>query len=236
MDLQHFEGAVCLASFRQLWSGFSSPGHWVVEYRRPASGQGLSRKLLWCDFSLNQCCRSTDLWLLRPYGAHNLHPELRYSSNSSNDQVPGNQPIRRQHVMCNHVHSIVFACIFSHRKALFRFNCNGTPWIFCNHPVLCIIRFSCQLIFNKLLYTESVERKPFPTLTKLLLGFHGLSFEKVTVVIWRSEKGKTVEEWTGSKLRSWSWSFVPAATCACLQPLTKHWSIYAKAATIVSPV
>ena len=27
------------------------------------------------------------------------------------------------------------------------------------------------------------------------------------------------------------WSFVPAATCACLQPLTKHWSIYAKAAT-----
>ena len=38
-----------------------------------------------------------------------------------------------------------------------------------------------------------------------------------------------VEELTGSKLRSWSWSFYPAATCACLQPLTKHWSNYAKA-------
>ena len=39
----------------------------------------------------------------------------------SNDQVPGNQPIRRQHVMCNHVRSIVFACfLFSHRTALFR--------------------------------------------------------------------------------------------------------------------
>ena len=45
-------------------------------------------------------------------GAHNLHPELRNSSNSSNDQVPGNQPIRRQHVMCNHVHPILFACFF----------------------------------------------------------------------------------------------------------------------------
>ena len=125
---------------------------------------------------------------------------------------------------------------FSHRKALFRFN--GTPWIFFNHHVLIIIdiRFSCQLIFNKLLYTESVERKPLPALTKLLHGLHGLSFEKVTAVIWRSEKGKNVEEWTGSKLRSWSWSFVPAATCACLQLLTKHWSIYAKAAAIVSPV
>ena len=160
-------------------------------------------------------------------------PRAALQFDSSNDQVPGNQPIRRQHVMCNYVHSIVFACFFSHRKALFRFN--GTPWIF-NHPVLSIIRFSCQLIFNKLLYTESVERKPLPTLTKLLHGLHGLSFEKVTAVKWRSEKGKKVEEWTGSKLRSWSWSFVPAATCACLQPLTKHWSIYAKAATIVSPV
>ena len=84
-------------------------------------------------------------------------PRAALQFDSSNDQVPGNQPIRRQHVMCNHVHSIVFACFFSHRKALFRFN--GTPWISFNHPVLSIIRFSCQLIFNKLLYTESVERK-----------------------------------------------------------------------------
>ena len=54
---------------------------------------------------------------------------------------------------------------------------------FFNHPVLSIIRFSCQLIFNKLLYTESVERKPLPALTKLLHGLHGLSFEKVTAAI-----------------------------------------------------
>ena len=46
--------------------------------------------------------------------------------------------------------------------------------------MLSIIRFSCQLIFNKLLYTESVERKPLTALTKLLHGLHGLSFEKVT--------------------------------------------------------
>ena len=68
-----FEGAVCLSIVWTALERISSPGHWVVEYRRPASGL----KLLWCDFSLNQCCRSTDLWLLRPYGAHNLHPELR---------------------------------------------------------------------------------------------------------------------------------------------------------------
>ena len=61
---------------------------------------------------------------------------------------------------------------------------------FFNHPVLSIIWFSCQLIFNKLLYTEPVERKPLPALTKLLHGLYGLSFEKVTAVIWRSEKGK----------------------------------------------
>ena len=112
MDQQHFQGAVCLASFGQLWSG--SPRQ-VTESSNIAvrlQAKVSSRKLLWCDFSLNQGCKSTDLWLLRPYGAHNLHSELRYSSNSLNDQVPGNQPIRRQHVMCNHVHSIVFACFF----------------------------------------------------------------------------------------------------------------------------
>ena len=54
---------------------------------------------------------------------------------------------------------------------------------FFNHPVLSIIRFSCQLIFKKLLYTESVERKPLPALTKLLHGLHGLYFEKVTAGI-----------------------------------------------------
>ena len=39
MDLQHFEGAVCLTSLGQIWSG--SPRQVpsvVVEYRRPASG------------------------------------------------------------------------------------------------------------------------------------------------------------------------------------------------------
>ena len=97
-------------------------------------------------------------------------PRTALQFESLNDQVPGNQPIRRQHVMWNHVHSVVFACFFSHRKALFRFN--DTPWIFFKHPVLSIIRFSCQLIFNKLLYTESVERKPLPALTKLWHGLH----------------------------------------------------------------
>ena len=163
-------------------------------------------------------------------------PELRNSSNSSNDQVPGilsTHPTTTRDVQSCPLHRLCL--LFSHRTALFRFN--GTPWIFLTTLCL-VIRFSCQLIFNKLLdlYTESVERKPLPALTKLLHGLHGMSFEKVAAVIWRSEKEKKVEEWTGSKLRSWSWSFVPAATCACLQPLTKHWSIYAKAATIVSPV
>ena len=199
-----------------------------------SSGPGLSRTLLWCDFSLNQCCRSTDLWLLHPYGAHNLHPELRYSSNSSNDQVPGNQPIRRQHVMCNHVHSIVFACIFSHRKALFRFN--GTPWIFLTTlcsvssgflPNLFLISFCIQ---NRLRENHCLRSPSFCSV------FTVYPLRKWPRWYEEAKREKTVEEWTGSKLRSWSWSFVPAATCACLQPLTKHWSIYAKAATIVSPV
>ena len=81
MDLQHFEGAVCLASFGQLWSGSPCQVTESSNIAVPLQALVSSRKLLWCDFSLNQCCRSTDLWLLRPYGAHNLHPELRYSSN-----------------------------------------------------------------------------------------------------------------------------------------------------------
>ena len=86
--------------------------------------------------------------------------------------------------------------LFSHRNSLFRFN--GAPWFLFNHLVVSIIRFSCKL-FYKLLYTESIERKPLPTLTKFLHGLHGLPFEKMTAVIWRSKKGKKVEEWTGSK-------------------------------------
>ena len=172
MDLQHFEGAVCLASFGQLWSG--SPCQVTESSNIAVRLQASSRKLLWCDFSLNQCCRSTDLWLLRPYGAHNLHPELRYSSNHWMTKYLTINP-SDDNTWCAIVHSIVFACFFSHRKALFGFN--GTPWIFCfNHPVLSIIRFSCQLIFNKLMYAESVERKPLPALTKLLHGLHGFSF------------------------------------------------------------
>ena len=39
MDLQHFEGAVCLTSFGQIWSGSPRQVSSVfVEYRRPASG------------------------------------------------------------------------------------------------------------------------------------------------------------------------------------------------------
>ena len=179
MDLQHFEGAVCLASFGQIWS--RSPRQVTDSSTTAVRLQVSSRKLLWCDFSLNQCCRSTDWWLLGPWCSQSTPRsalQTEYSSNLLNDQVPGklhNQPIRRQHVMCNHIHCIVFACFFfSHMQEEL---CSGSMVhleFFFNHPVLGIIRFSCQLIFNKLLYTESVDLKPLPTLTKLL---HGLSLE-----------------------------------------------------------
>ena len=184
MDLQHFEGAVCVASFGQLWSGSARQGLALSSIAVRLQALVSSRKLLWCDFSLNQCCRSTDLWLLRPWCSQST-PRTALQFESLNDQVPGNQPIRRQHVMSTPSSLLAFfhtgkLCLDSmvHLEVFF------------NHPVLSIIRFSCQLIFNKLLYTESVERKPLLALTKLLHGLHGLSFGKVTEVIWRSEKGK----------------------------------------------
>ena len=173
--------------------------------------------------------------------AHKLHPELRYSSTHRMTKYLAINP-SDDNTWCAIMSTPSSLLAFFHTGKLCLGSMVHLEFLLTTLHVLSIIRFSCQLIFNKLLYTESVERKPLPTLTKLLHGLnglhglHGLSFEKVTVVKWRTEKGKKVEEWTGSKLRSWSWSFVPAATCACLQPLTKHWSIYAKAATIVSPV
>ena len=154
MDVQQFEWAVCLASFGQLWSG--SPRQ-VTEFSNIAGrlqASVSSRKLLWCDFSLDQCCRSTDLWLLRPYGAHNLHSELRYSWSHWMTKYLAIKP-SDDNTCCAimSTRSSLLAFFFSHRKPLFRFN--GTSWIFFNHPVLSINRFSCQLIFNKLLYTES---------------------------------------------------------------------------------
>ena len=124
--------------------------------------------------------------------------------------------------------------LFFTQESLFRLS--GTPWIFLT--TLCLVLSG--FLANLFLISFCIQNR--------LRGNHWLrspSFCTVCTVCpsrkWRrgyeeAKREKKVEKWTGSKLRSWSWSFVPAATCACLQPLTKHWSIYAKPATIVSPV
>ena len=234
MDLQPFEGAVCLASFGRLWSG--SPCQVTESSNIAVRLQALvsSRKLLWCDFSLNQCCRSTDLWLLRPYGAHNLHPELRYSSNHW----------MTKYLAINPSDDNTWCAIMSIPSSLLAFFHTGKLCLGSMVHLEFFLTTLCSVSSGFLANLFSI----IFCMQNRLRGNHCLrspSFCTVCTVSpsrkwqrWYEEakREKKVEEWTGSKLRSWSWSFVPAATCACLQPLTKHWSIYAKAATIVSPV
>ena len=133
-------------------------------------------------------------------------PRTALQFESLNDQVPGNQPIRRQHVMCNHVLCSVSSGFL---------------------PNLFLISFCMQ---NRLRGNHCMRSPSFCTVCTVSPSRKWRRWYE------EAKREKKVEEWTGSKLRSWSWSFVPAATCACLQPPTKHWSIYATAATIVSPV
>ena len=152
-------------------------------------------------------------------GAHNLHSELRHSSDSYNNQVPGklnNRPVRRQHMMCNHVHSIVFARSFFTQKKL----CSGSMVHLEFFSTLCLLSsgYLANLSFIRASWEETIAyaHKAFTRLARF--------------VIWESDGSdmkkrngkKKVEERTGSKLSSSSWNFGPAATCACLQPLTKH--------------
>ena len=234
MDLQHFEGAVCLASFRQLWSGFSSPGHWVIEYCRPASGQGLSRKLLWCDFSLNQCCRSTDLWLLRPYRAHKLHPELRYSSTHR----------MTKYLAINPSDHNTWCAIMSTPSSLLAFFFTGKlclgSMVHLEFLLTTLCLVSSGFLANLFLISFCIQNR--------LRENHCLrspSFCTVCMVCplrkwpWWNEEAKREKGWGMNRLqiKIMVLKFCSSCyTCACLQPLTKYWSIYAKAATIVSPV
>ena len=134
------------------------------------------------------------------------------------------------------VQSIFFACFFRTGTALCRFN--DTPWIDRNHPVLIIIRFSSQLIFYKLLYTESIERNPLPTLTKLLHGLHGLSFWESDGGDMKKRKGK--KGWGMNRLQI---KFMVLKFCSSCYlhllaaPDKTDWSIYAKLRqSSVSPV
>ena len=198
----------------------SSPGHWRSRRISPSGFRPRSPQENFFGVTFHSIS-AVDL-LIYDFSVHMVltiyTPELRYSSNHWMTKYLAINP-SNDNKWCAIMSTPSSLLAFSHRKALFRFN--GTPWIFFNHPVLSIIRFSCQLIFNKILYTESVERKPLPACAhQAFARFARFVLEKATAVIWRSEKGKKVEEWTDSKLRSLSWSFVPAATCACSQPLT----------------
>ena len=128
-------------------------------------------------FSLNQCC--TELILLRPWCSQST---LQTALQCEFIEWPSTQQLGRSNhpTKTRDVQSLT-------GTALFRFN--STPSVF---PPCAYYHqaFLPTIIFYKLLHTGSVERKPLPSLTKLLHSLHGLSFEKVTAVIWGSEKRK----------------------------------------------
>ena len=82
MDLQHFEEAVCLASFGQIWSG--SPRLVTESSNIAVPVSGLGENFFGVTFrSVSAVGQLIDDFSV--HGAHNLHPELRYGSNSLND-------------------------------------------------------------------------------------------------------------------------------------------------------
>ena len=179
MDLQHFEGAVCLASFGQLWSG--SPRQ-VTEssivspsgfrHRSPQENffGGTFRSisavdLLIYDFSVHM--------VLTIYTRTALQFEfIEWPSTWQSTHLTTTRDVQSCpfHRLC---------LLFSHRTALFRFN--GTPWNF--FTTLCLV--SSGFLANLFLISFCVQNR--------LRGNHCLrspSFGTVcTFVLWESDGG-----------------------------------------------